>query len=84
VIIDGRNGISCRYDRPSGLFHIAHQLGYRRDPRLLDIGILPDIMAGNIIGIIAQRLIRVLCKECKYPYQPDASERKLPWHFRTS
>ncbi len=46
-------------------------------PRLLDIGILPDIMAGNIIGIVAQRLIRVLCKECKYPYQPDAAERKL-------
>jgi type IV pilus assembly protein PilB len=46
-------------------------------PRLLDIGILPDIMAGNIIGIIAQRLVRVLCKECKYPYNPDAMERKL-------
>jgi type II secretory ATPase GspE/PulE/Tfp pilus assembly ATPase PilB-like protein len=46
-------------------------------PRLLDIGILPDIMAGNIIGIVAQRLVRVLCKECKYPYTPGESERKL-------
>jgi type II secretory ATPase GspE/PulE/Tfp pilus assembly ATPase PilB-like protein len=46
-------------------------------PRLLDIGILPDIMAGNIIGIIAQRLVRVLCPNCKYPYRPDAMERKL-------
>jgi len=46
-------------------------------PRLLDIGILPDIMAGNIIGIVAQRLVRELCKECKSPYQPDAMERKL-------
>jgi type II secretory ATPase GspE/PulE/Tfp pilus assembly ATPase PilB-like protein len=46
-------------------------------PRLLDIGILPDIMAGNIIGIVAQRLIRLLCQECKQPYQPDAAERKL-------
>jgi type II secretory ATPase GspE/PulE/Tfp pilus assembly ATPase PilB-like protein len=46
-------------------------------PRLLDIGILPDIMAGNIIGIIAQRLVRVLCPHCKYSYQPDANERKL-------
>ena len=34
-------------------------------PRLLDIGILPDILAGNIIGIIAQRLIRKLCIKCK-------------------
>jgi type II secretory ATPase GspE/PulE/Tfp pilus assembly ATPase PilB-like protein len=46
-------------------------------PRLLDIGILPDIMAGNIIGIVAQRLVRILCNDCKYPYQPDALERKL-------
>jgi type II secretory ATPase GspE/PulE/Tfp pilus assembly ATPase PilB-like protein len=46
-------------------------------PRLLDIGILPDVMAGNIIGIVAQRLVRVLCKECKTSYSPDASERKL-------
>jgi len=46
-------------------------------PRLLDIGILPDILAGNIIGVMAQRLIRVLCRHCKYPYQPDAAERKL-------
>jgi len=46
-------------------------------PRLLDIGILPDIMAGNIIGIVAQRLVRILCGECKYPYSPDAAERKL-------
>ena len=46
-------------------------------PRLLDIGIMPDIMAGNIIGIIAQRLVRVLCPHCKYPYHPDQAERKL-------
>ena len=46
-------------------------------PRLLDIGILPDIMAGNIIGIVAQRLVRVLCNECKYPYTPDALERQM-------
>jgi type II secretory ATPase GspE/PulE/Tfp pilus assembly ATPase PilB-like protein len=46
-------------------------------PRLLDIGILPDIMAGNIIGIIAQRLVRILCRHCKYSYRPDAMERKI-------
>jgi len=46
-------------------------------PRLLDIGMLPDIMAGNIIGIIAQRLVRVLCRHCKQPYTPDATEMKL-------
>ena len=46
-------------------------------PRLLDIGMLPDIMAGNIIGIVAQRLIRVLCRHCKEPYEPSAPEIKL-------
>ncbi len=46
-------------------------------PRLLDIGILPDIMAGNIIGIVAQRLIRVLCRHCKESYAPNAAEIKL-------
>jgi len=46
-------------------------------PRLLDIGILPDIMAGNIIGIVAQRLVRILCRHCKYGYHPDNLERKM-------
>jgi type II secretory ATPase GspE/PulE/Tfp pilus assembly ATPase PilB-like protein len=46
-------------------------------PRLLDIGILPDIMAGNIIGIVAQRLVRRLCLHCKTPYQAEAREAQL-------
>ena len=46
-------------------------------PRLADIGILPDIMAGNIIGVVAQRLVRVLCPHCKEAHVPDALERKI-------
>ena len=46
-------------------------------PRLLDIGIQPDIMAGNIIGVIAQRLVRVLCPQCKEAYAPPQEERQL-------
>jgi type II secretory ATPase GspE/PulE/Tfp pilus assembly ATPase PilB-like protein len=46
-------------------------------PRLLDIGIVPDILAGNIIGVIAQRLIRRLCKHCKQPYEASAAECKI-------
>ena len=34
-------------------------------PRLLDLGIVPDILAGNIIGIVAQRLLRKLCLHCR-------------------
>ena len=40
-------------------------------PRLYDIGISPDIMAGNVIGVIAQRLVRLLCVHCKQAYMPD-------------
>jgi type II secretory ATPase GspE/PulE/Tfp pilus assembly ATPase PilB-like protein len=46
-------------------------------PRLFDIGIQPDIMAGNIIGVIAQRLVRMLCQQCKEPYAPAREERML-------
>ena len=46
-------------------------------PRLLDIGVLPDIMAGNIIGIIAQRLVRRLCTHCRKPYPAESHECKL-------
>ncbi|MBL8523853.1 MAG: Flp pilus assembly complex ATPase component TadA [Betaproteobacteria bacterium] len=40
-------------------------------PRLQDLGVLPDIMAGNIIGVVAQRLMRRLCTHCREPYHPD-------------
>jgi len=46
-------------------------------PRLLDIGISPDIMAGNIIGVVAQRLVRILCPHCKEAYSPDDHELKM-------
>ena len=46
-------------------------------PRLLDIGIVPDIMAGNIIGIIAQRLVRKLCRTCRQSYDPEVRERRM-------
>ena len=46
-------------------------------PRLSDMGIKPDIMAGNIIGILAQRLIRTLRKDSKEAYEPSAVERRI-------
>ena len=46
-------------------------------PRLLDIGVSRSIMAGNIIGILAQRLARKLCIHCKEPYQPEPFEKQL-------
>jgi type II secretory ATPase GspE/PulE/Tfp pilus assembly ATPase PilB-like protein len=46
-------------------------------PRLLDLGIQPGIMAGNIIGIVAQRLVRLLCAHCREAYAPSDEERSL-------
>ncbi len=46
-------------------------------PRLLDIGVVPDVMSGNIIGVVAQRLVRKLCRICRQPYDPDVRERRL-------
>ncbi|MYM26638.1 secretion system protein E [Duganella sp. FT135W] len=46
-------------------------------PRLLDIGVLGDIMSGNIIGIIAQRLVRKLCTSCREAHVADDIERRL-------
>ena len=46
-------------------------------PRLLDIGVKPEIITGNIVGIIAQRLIRRLCRDCKEPCTMDDPTRNL-------
>ncbi|MFQ5502086.1 MAG: GspE/PulE family protein [Phycisphaerae bacterium] len=46
--------------------------------RLIDIGVKPFLVASSIQAIMAQRLVRVLCKECKaIDDNPDQSELKL-------
>ena len=44
----------------------------RSIPRLKDLGVAPDVIAGNIIGIIAQRLLRRLCPDCREPVHIDS------------
>ncbi len=39
--------------------------------RLVDIGVEPFLISSSLIAVIAQRLVRVLCQECKTPYTPD-------------
>lgn len=46
-------------------------------PRLLDIGVKPDIMSGNIIGVVAQRLLRRLCPHCREEVEAGDLERRL-------
>lgn len=45
--------------------------------RLIDMGVKPFLVASSIQAIMAQRLIRIICKDCKVPYQPDAKTLRL-------
>lgn len=42
--------------------------------RLLEMGIDPFNFADSLIGILAQRLVRTICSECKMPYEPSEQE----------
>ncbi|MFZ5802583.1 MAG: GspE/PulE family protein [Candidatus Omnitrophota bacterium] len=44
--------------------------------RLLDIGIQPYLVAGSLLLVVAQRLIRRLCPHCKVPVKPDPKSRE--------
>jgi general secretion pathway protein E len=41
--------------------------------RLIDMGMEDFLLSSTIIGILAQRLIRVACPDCQVPYAPDPS-----------
>jgi type II secretory ATPase GspE/PulE/Tfp pilus assembly ATPase PilB-like protein len=39
--------------------------------RLLDMGIEGFLVSSSIIGVLAQRLVRLICPSCKEPYNPS-------------
>ncbi|CBL47052.1 General secretion pathway protein E [gamma proteobacterium HdN1] len=45
--------------------------------RLRDMGIEPFLLSSSLLGVLAQRLVRVLCGDCKTPYAPNDSECDL-------
>jgi len=45
--------------------------------RLMDMGVEPFLISSSLVGIIAQRLVRVLCEECKEPYKADENTCNL-------
>jgi len=57
--------------------------------RLIDIGMPPYLIASSILGIIAQRLVRKICPDCKEEYIPDPellsrlslNKEELPFKF---
>jgi general secretion pathway protein E len=42
--------------------------------RLVDMGVEPFLLSSSIAGILAQRLCRVLCRDCKVPHTPTKLE----------
>ena len=49
--------------------------------RMTDMGVEPFLVAGTVEGVMAQRLIRRLCKHCKQAYRPDRDDvpKDFPW-----
>jgi len=42
--------------------------------RLIDMGIEPFLVASSVVAVLAQRLLRQVCSDCKQPYHPDDEE----------
>ncbi len=45
--------------------------------RLVDMGVEPFLISSSLLGVLAQRLVRVLCNDCKRAYNADAAECEL-------
>ena len=54
--------------------------------RLVDMGVEPFLISSSLIAVVAQRLVRVLCKDCKKAYIPNPLYLKSigfsPDHFK--
>jgi type II secretory ATPase GspE/PulE/Tfp pilus assembly ATPase PilB-like protein len=44
--------------------------------RLLNMGTEPFLVSSSVMAVLAQRLVRTICPECKIPYVPDDLELK--------
>jgi type IV pilus assembly protein PilB len=42
--------------------------------RLLDLGVEPFLITATVEGVVAQRLVRRICTNCKTPFEPDESQ----------
>lgn len=45
--------------------------------RLVDMGVEPFLLSSSLIGVVAQRLVRVLCTTCREPHVADQAECEL-------
>jgi len=42
--------------------------------RLVDMGVEPFLVGSSLVAVLAQRLVRVLCRDCKVPYEASSEE----------
>lgn len=45
--------------------------------RLVDMGVEPYLVSSAVIGVVSQRLVKVLCDKCKSPYEASYSEKQM-------
>ncbi len=46
-------------------------------PRLIDMGVEPFLISSSLAGVVAQRLVRVICPHCKQEYEPTLTEIQI-------
>ncbi|MEQ8278822.1 MAG: type II secretion system ATPase GspE [Deltaproteobacteria bacterium] len=44
--------------------------------RIVDMGVEPFLVSSTLIGVLAQRLVRNLCKDCRAAYEPSADQQR--------
>ena len=45
--------------------------------RLVDMGVEPFLISSTLMGVLAQRLVRTICKKCRTPFEPTESQLSL-------
>lgn len=44
--------------------------------RLIDMGVEPFLVASSLVAVLAQRLVRIICRHCKEAYEPAEAEKE--------
>ena len=52
--------------------------------RLVDMGVEPFLVASSLVAVLAQRLVRVLCNDCREAYEPSTEEELAEIGLRSS
>jgi type IV pilus assembly protein PilB len=45
--------------------------------RLVDMGVEPFLISSTLMGVVAQRLVRTICKNCRTPFEPTDTQLSL-------